>query len=492
MQGINSETIDLIYLDPPFNKNKEFTAPIGTSAEGANFKDYFRQEDVKEEWLQTIKEDNVELHNFLLGIKAINSSKYYLYNFCYLAYMAIRLLETKRILKKTGSIYLHCDATMVHYLKLLMDIIFEESNFQNQLVWRRATAHNDGKKYGNITDYILFYSKSSNFFWNGKSVAHQKSAEKLQKNYPSKDERGSYRSGDLTGPLHTTSQNSPSTTAWKYYDVYAMGRCWSVPTTGEYAKYINENLLPGYAQIKGIHNRLDALDQAGLIIHPKKGKWPGLKRYAQADQGILPQNLILQPIGFTNYKTTKEYVGYPTQKPLGLLEKIIEASSQEGDNVLDPFCGCATTCVAAEKLNRQWIGIDISVKAYELVQKRLTVELEQADTLFYEKLVDFQTSPPKRTDKDANAVEQKYVYIISHQHYSDEYKVGIASDVNNRLNNYQTGDPNRAYQLEFSFLTPYFRQIEKYIHDKFPNKHEWVSGNLQDIKKEIENYQSHI
>ena len=124
LQGINSNSIDLIYLDPPFNKNKVFTAPIGSSAEGASFKDTFREEDIKDEWVQSIKEDHIELHHFLNGIKAISSNKYYLYNYCYLSYMAIRLIEMRRVLKDTGSIYLHCDPTMSHYLKLLMDIIF--------------------------------------------------------------------------------------------------------------------------------------------------------------------------------------------------------------------------------------------------------------------------------------------------------------------------------------------------------------------------------
>ena len=129
LQGINSNSIDLIYLDPPFNKKKMFTAPIGSTAEGASFKDWFREEDVKDEWVQTIKEDNIELHNFLTGIKTISSNKQYLYNYCYLCYMAIRLLEIRRILKDTGSVYLHCDPTMSHYLKILMDIIFGEKKF---------------------------------------------------------------------------------------------------------------------------------------------------------------------------------------------------------------------------------------------------------------------------------------------------------------------------------------------------------------------------
>ena len=468
---------------------KNLQLPLGTSAEGASFKDYFREEDVKDEWLETIKEDNLELYNFLNGVKAISSNKYYLYNFCYLAYMAIRLIEMRRILKATGSLYLHCDSTMVHYLKLLMDIIFGEKNFKNNLVWRRATAHNDNKKYGNITDFILFYSKTDGFFWDGKAIAKQKSSEDLIKTYPLKDDRGYYRSENLTGPLHNVDRNSPSTQPWKNYDVYSMGRCWSAPKTGEYAHYIKNNFIDDYDKIETIHKRLDALDKADLIVHPKTGKWPGLKRYAKADQGILPQNLILEPTGFTNYTSNKgEYVGYPTQKPLALLEKIIKVSSQQDAIVLDPFCGCATTCVASEKLNRKWIGIDVSPKAFDLVRERLGKEVEWKGSFFEKESVNFETSPPKRTDEGLGLELKKYVYIISHEKYAGEYKVGIAADAKTRLNSYQTADPDRFYKLEFSYLTPNFRTIEKYIHDKYENKHEWVKGALKQIITDIETY----
>ncbi len=166
LQNINSDTIDLIYLDPPFNKKKVFTAPIGSSAEGASFKDYFREEDVKDEWLQTIKEDRIELYNFLNGVKNINSNKYYLYNYCYLSYMAIRLMEMQRILKDTGSLYFHCDPTMSHYIKLLMDIIFGEKNFRNEIVWYYYNKYSSGKKiFAKNYDQIFFYSKSEEYFF---------------------------------------------------------------------------------------------------------------------------------------------------------------------------------------------------------------------------------------------------------------------------------------------------------------------------------------
>ena len=158
LENINSDTVDLIYLDPPFNKKKVFTAPIGSQAEGADFSDIFREEDVKDDWVQTIKEDNFELHNFLLGIKTTGNN----YNYCYLCYMAIRLIECHRILKDTGSLYLHCDQTMSHYLKIVLDYVFDENNFLNELNWKRYAVHSlSNKRYDCITDKILYFCKNN-------------------------------------------------------------------------------------------------------------------------------------------------------------------------------------------------------------------------------------------------------------------------------------------------------------------------------------------
>lgn len=162
LQGLNSGCIDLIYLDPPFNKNKVFSAPIGSSAQGAEFSDIFREEDVKAEWLQTIKEDQLELYQYLNGIKGVGKS----YNFAYLAYMAIRLIECRRVLKQTGSLYLHCDPTMSHYLKTTLDCIFGEKNFRNEIIWMRTSRKFKGSQYeprsfNTNTDVILFYACSS-------------------------------------------------------------------------------------------------------------------------------------------------------------------------------------------------------------------------------------------------------------------------------------------------------------------------------------------
>ena len=475
LQNINAECIDLIYLDPPFNKNKTFAAPIGSSAEGAEFKDIFREEDVKDEWLQTISEDHPELHNYLNGIKGVGKR----YNFAYLAYMAIRLVECQRILKKTGSIYLHCDPTMSHYLKTTLDCVFREDKFQAEITWQRTSAHND-RVFGSVTDSILFYGNPPLDNPKNRLPLDQKY---LDSHYRYEDSIGRWRSHDLTGP---STSESASGESWRGYDPASYGgRHWSLPKRGDYAKYIDEELAPGYLKIKGIHERLDFLDANGLIHWPKKERgFPNLKRYLIPNQGQLPTSLItdIPPLS----KSAKETTGYPTQKPLALLERIIKASSNEGDMVLDPFCGCATTCIAAEKSDREWIGIDVSSKAYDLVKERLDKEVARPDELqgFGEE-VHLTTKLPTRTDIGAAVGEIKHVYIISHQKWPGEYKVGIAKDVKERLSAYQTSDPDRAYKLEFSHETHLFRETEKHIHDTFENKHEWVTGDMEEIQRAI-------
>ena len=185
----------------------------------------------------------------------------------------------------------------------------------------------------------------------------------------------------------------------------------------------------------------------------------------------------------TNNK--KEGLGYPTQKPLALLDRIIKASSNEGDIIFDPFCGCATSCIAAEQLNRQWIGIDVSIKAFEFVKERLKKEVP-ADMFRGEP--NFSTAPPKRTDEGANMQLKKWVYVISNNQYQGEYKVGIAKDWQARLNAYQTSDPNRAYQCDYKIETDKYRELERYIHEKFENRHEWVRANLEDIIEAMKLY----
>ena len=244
LQGINSESVDLIYLDPPFNTNKVFTAPIGSSAEGASFKDYFREKDVKDEWVETIKEDRIELYNFLNGVKSISNSKHYLYNYCYLCYMAIRLIEMRRILKDTGSVYFHCDPTMSHYVKIMMDTIFGEDNFRNEIIWCYKGASEMKTAFPKKHDIILFYAKTNLTKFNYDEV------------------RVPYKN-------HKTS-----------------GAKWT----------------------DGFHKK-----------HPK---------------GTKCLDWFSDIPSFMTASQSKERTGYPTQKPLSLLERIIQASSKECDVIV--------------------------------------------------------------------------------------------------------------------------------------------------------------
>ncbi len=390
LRGIDSDCVDLIYLDPPFNKKKIFTAPTGSDAEGASFSDIFREEDVKEYWLLDIKEDHFAIHNLLSSVRVIEGRGSY--NFCYLAYMAIRLMECQRILKPTGSIYLHCDPTMSHHLKLLLDCIFGEANFLNEIIWAYRSGGVSKKWFGRKHDILLFYAK------------------KIGKHYFNVSKERSYNR-----------DNKPY-------------------------------------RFKGVTEYEDA-----------EGKW-----YTLASQRDIWDISMLG-------RTKKERVGYPTQKPLELLERVITASCPEDGIVLDAFCGGGTTCVAAERLGRRWVGVDVCEKAFDLVQERMKKEVTVG-------LLTCQTSAPVRTDLGAGRV-QKYVYIISNTQYKGEFKVGIALDAKARLNSYQTSDANRGYVLEYAYLTPHFRAIEAYIHERYENRHEWVrEPDMQKIVKDIEGF----
>ena len=391
LRSVNNECIDLIAIDPPFAANETFTnrprPPISreehqeevalAKAHGVahnegigetRVKDVWNwDEDVHPDWKARIQEDYPKVFAVIEAVEACATEN----EAAYICFMAARLIECHRVLKDTGSIYVHCDDHANSYLRMLLDAIMGAENCRNQIVWRRATSHNDPSRYGRILDHILYYQKSNEATWNGEEITSPKSEVELEAAYPSADERGRYRSDNLTGPMHSAKQGSPSTLPWKNYDVFGMGRVWSVPKTGKYAEYIEREFIPGYRAISDIHARLEALDSAGLIHHPKKGRWPGLKRYAAGDNGNPPQNLILGPTGFTNFSThSGEYSGYATQKPVELYQRLIGASSNAGDVVLDIFAGCATTAVAAEKLGRQWVACDMAYRSWTMLKRR--------------------------------------------------------------------------------------------------------------------------
>lgn len=361
LRGINSDRIDLIYLDPPFNKKKVFVAPIGSSAEGASFKDIFKEEDVKKEWLTLIEYKHPKIHDLIEGIKKFSTK----YNWCYLAYMAIRLIESYRVLKNTGGLYLHCDPTMSHYLKLLLDCIFEEMNFRNEIVWKKTNSpKRQSKSFGNQHDILFFYSKTDKFTFN---KAVKEPDEKYLKSFNKKDKKGLYQTVALSNKSALGGFGKMPIWEWR----------------GITAKWI-------YSKEK-----LEEFWKEGLVVKTLKGYRK--KDYLNKARGSPVSDIWTDKEVSPIQGQSIQMKHYPTQKPIGLLERIIKSSSNEGDVVLDPFCGCATTCVAAEKLNRQWIGIDISAKAFDLVKGRLKKELKQ-DLLDWNKQIILRTDAPKRTD----------------------------------------------------------------------------------------------
>ena len=366
MRGMNSESVDLIYLDPPFNSNANYAAPIGSQAAGAEFTDTWGLNDINLAWHGIIKQEYPSLYLLLSTVQKVHSDSM----MSYLIYMAIRIIEMRKLLKETGSIYLHCDPTASHYLKLFMDCVFGKSIYQGEITWQRTSAHND-RVFGRVSDSILFYGSSPQDHPDNRLPLQESY---LKKHYRHKDERGIWRSDNLTGPKTSAGESGKP---WRGFDPADYGgRCWSVPKKGDYAKYIDEILAPGYLNIKGIHDRLEFLNKNGLIHFPTNGGFPCIKRYLIPGQGQFPTNVWTD----INNLTGKERTGYPTQKPLALLSRIIKASSKRGDVVFDPFCGCATACVAAEIEGRQWVGIDVSPKAYDLVKSRLKKEVKIGKT----------------------------------------------------------------------------------------------------------------
>ena len=363
-------SVDLIYLDPPFNSNTNYNILFGrgngVSAQMRGFTDTWRWDAAAAERSARLESAaRHPIHEVARALRALLGESGML---AYLTYLGERLAVMRDLLKPNGALYLHCDDTASHYLRILLDAIFGPQRYRNHIAWRRATAHNDSRRFGRILDHILYYANGDDPYWDGDAIAEPRSEEEIRAAYPLTDDRGRYRTADLTG---ASASDGESGEPWRGYDVSERTRHWSPPKTGAYAAYIEREFIPGYSGIEGIHARLDALDAAGLVHHPDDGFWPGLKRYAVADRGIPPQNLILRPTGFTNWNVGRgEHLGYPTQKPLALLEKLITVSCPPGGLVLDPFCGCGTAVVAAHNLGRRWMGIDISATAIELILGR--------------------------------------------------------------------------------------------------------------------------
>ena len=393
LRGLNSESVHLIATDPPFNKGRDFHATPDSLAHGGKFQDRWSWGDEREgEWIEQITDDWPKAVNVIKGARESFGDDMG----AFLCFMAVRLIEMHRVLRSNGSIYLHCDPTASHYLKALMDAIFGQENFRNEIVWKRTSAHSDAQRFARVSDRLLFYALP-NATWNTQYLPLSEGY--VSRDYRHTDKRGRYRVGDLTGPGLSAGESGKP---WNGYDPGTSGRCWSVPKTGGYAKWIEDHLIPGYTQIKSVHARLDSLSVAGLIDWTRDG-YPRLKRYLEASKGEAVSDFIGDILNVNN--RSKEHTGFPTQKPLALYERIISASSNERDIVLDPFAGCATTPVAAERLGRQWIGADIWEGAHEIVLKRLAQDSRgRGGKGIWERDINYTQVVPVRTDDQEEAV----------------------------------------------------------------------------------------
>jgi len=353
---IPDESVDLIYLDPPFNSKATYNvlfAEKNGSASAAQikaFEDTWHWDKKAEEtYLELVEKGPKKVADLIQALRSFLGSNDMM---AYLTMMAARLVELCRVLKPTGSIYLHCDPTASHYLKLVMDAVFRHINFRNEIIWKRTSAHNDPKKYGNNYDCILYYSQGDMPVWNDLRLPY--SEEYLKSHYAQQDDYGYYTTRDLSAPDHGTDSQG---LRYEWEGVKPpTGRTWTC-VKEKMAKYESQDLL----------------------VYSPRGM-PRLKRYLDKMPGISIQALWtdIPPIN----SQAKERLGYPTQKPEALLERIIQASSNEDDIIMDPFCGCGTAIAVAEKLNRKWIGIDITHLAISLMKHRLQDTF--GDSLDYE------------------------------------------------------------------------------------------------------------
>lgn len=346
-QHVESESVDLVYLDPPFNSNASYNVLFKNDAGGQSGAQIQAFDDT---WHWSLQAQATYQALLTCGHQKLAAQVAAFYSclgtndlMAYLVMMAPRLLELHRVLKPTGSLYLHCDPTASHYLKVLLDAIFGAERFRNEIIWKRTTAHSSAKKFAPVHDVIFYYGRSEVNCWNEPRSGYDEAYLEKYYRFDDGDGRLYWRDNLCAAGI----RHGGSGKTWRGFDVTAKGMHW---------KFAVETL--------------DELDAEGRIYWPKGGTgWPQYKRYRDELKGKAVADIWddidrINPVG-------AERLGYPTQKPEALLERILLASSNEGDLVLDPFCGCGTTVAVAERLKRRWIGIDITPLAVNLMQYRL-------------------------------------------------------------------------------------------------------------------------
>ncbi|WP_127595706.1 site-specific DNA-methyltransferase [Nitratireductor alexandrii] len=377
---VDDQSIDLIYLDPPFNSQAQynvlFESPknAAAAAQAEAFRDTWTWGDETNWAYREIMASGGGVAKF---IEALRSALGQSDMMAYLVMMAVRLQELHRKLKPEGALFLHCDPTASHYLKIILDAVFGPQNYLNEIIWRRTGSHNKANRFGPIHDVIHFYRKSDAY--RHRPVFRPYLKGHVESYFKQSDERGRYWTNSIHG---AGTRNGESGQKWRGYDPTARGRHWAVP--GELVEAFGiDSSLPQ-------HEKLDTLADLGLVDFPdpSTGSLPTYRQYLDSSPGLLLQDIwayqpytkgllhesaeaIDEDVRWLPAQGGRERIGYPTQKPLGLLDRVIRAASDEGGIVLDPFCGCGTTVEAAQRLGRQWIGIDIAIHAVKVIEARL-------------------------------------------------------------------------------------------------------------------------
>lgn len=365
-KSIKNETVDLCYIDPPFNSQRDYNQIYNNIGE----EDQAQAQAFTDTWIW----DEIAIAGYgeiisnaegrfsppvvelIKGLRSVLGPG----SLCaYLVSLTLRVTEIHRVLKSTGSFYLHCDPTASHYLKVVLDAIFCSSggDFKNEIIWKRTSARSDSHKWNHIHDVLLFYTKGKKYTWKTQFMGYDD--EYIDDFYNEVDENGDvYMSDNLTAPQK---RGGFSGKPWRGIDPTSKGRHWALPK-----QFLDSLGISGGT----VQSRLDQLDALGRVIWPdKENGVPRYKRYLKDMPGLAIQSIVndIPPIA----RNSGEKLGYQTQKPQALLERIIRASSNEDDVVLDAYCGCGTTIDAAQRLKRKWIGIDITYQSIAVVLKRL-------------------------------------------------------------------------------------------------------------------------